>query len=102
MNPRVWKSRHTNPERGSSPRCSAETAATAQTAKASPGMFSRHTPRQKKSDAWPPKPKSKPSCSTYLIGGPSQRGGSIENAFVPDVRKYFNGPVIVGADQTVI
>jgi ribonuclease BN (tRNA processing enzyme) len=38
----------------------------------------------------------------HVIGGPGQRGGSIEDAFVPDVRKYFSGPVIVGADQTRI
>jgi len=35
----------------------------------------------------------------HLLGGAGQRGGSIEDAFVPDVRKFFDGPVIVGADQ---
>jgi hypothetical protein len=34
----------------------------------------------------------------HLTGGPGQRG-SIEDAFVPDVCKYFNGPVIVGAES---
>jgi len=34
----------------------------------------------------------------HLLGG-AQRGGSIDDAFIPDVKKYFSGEVIVGADQ---
>lgn len=37
----------------------------------------------------------------HLLGvpAPGGRGGSPEDAFVPDVRKHFDGPVIVGNDQ---
>jgi ribonuclease BN (tRNA processing enzyme) len=35
----------------------------------------------------------------HLIGVPGQRGGSVEDAFIPDVQKHFGGKVIVGADQ---
>jgi ribonuclease BN (tRNA processing enzyme) len=39
----------------------------------------------------------------HLLGVPNgQRGGSPEDAFVPDVKKHFNGPVIVGNDQMKI
>jgi ribonuclease BN (tRNA processing enzyme) len=35
----------------------------------------------------------------HLIGGAGPRGGSNDDAFVPDVKKHFSGEVIVGADQ---
>jgi ribonuclease BN (tRNA processing enzyme) len=35
----------------------------------------------------------------HLIGGPAQGETAINDAFIPDVRKYFDGQVIVGADQ---
>jgi ribonuclease BN (tRNA processing enzyme) len=36
----------------------------------------------------------------HLLGVPNgQRGGSPEDAFIPDVKKHFDGPVIVGNDQ---
>jgi ribonuclease BN (tRNA processing enzyme) len=36
----------------------------------------------------------------HLLGAPNgQRGGSPEDAFIPDVKKHFDGPVVVGADQ---
>jgi ribonuclease BN (tRNA processing enzyme) len=35
----------------------------------------------------------------HLLGGAGQRGGSIDDAFIPDVKKYFDGKVIVGAEQ---
>jgi ribonuclease BN (tRNA processing enzyme) len=39
----------------------------------------------------------------HLLGVPAgQRGGSPDDAFIPDVKKHFDGPVIVGADQMKI
>lgn len=36
----------------------------------------------------------------HLLGAPNgQRGGSPEEAFIPDVKKHFDGPVILGTDQ---
>ena len=36
----------------------------------------------------------------HLLGVPNgQRGGSPEEAFIPDVKKHYDGPVIVGNDQ---
>jgi ribonuclease BN (tRNA processing enzyme) len=40
----------------------------------------------------------------HLLGvpNPARGGGSPEDAFVPDVKKFFNGPVIAGVDQMKI
>jgi ribonuclease BN (tRNA processing enzyme) len=39
----------------------------------------------------------------HLVGLPTgARGGSVEDAFIPDVKKHFAGEVIVGADQMKI
>jgi len=36
----------------------------------------------------------------HLLGAPGPRaGGTPEDAFIPDVKKHFNGEVIVGSDQ---
>jgi ribonuclease BN (tRNA processing enzyme) len=37
----------------------------------------------------------------HLLGvpNPQRGGGTPEEAFIPDVKKHFDGPVIVGADQ---
>ena len=36
----------------------------------------------------------------HLLGVPAgQRGGTPEDAFIPDVKKHFDGPVVVGSDQ---
>jgi len=34
----------------------------------------------------------------HMLGG-AARGGTIEDAFIPDIRKFYDGPVTVGADQ---
>src|SRR6185436_11899714 len=46
--------------------------------------------------------KVKTVVLNHLVGGPGQRGGSIDDAFIPDVKKHFSGEVIVGADQMKI
>ena len=35
----------------------------------------------------------------HLLGVPGRGGGTPEDAFIPDVKKHFDGPVIVGNDQ---
>ena len=45
-------------------------------------------------------PEVKTVVLYHLLGVPNgQRGGSPEDAFIPDVKKHFDGPVIVGNDQ---
>jgi ribonuclease BN (tRNA processing enzyme) len=35
----------------------------------------------------------------HLLGVPAAGRGTPEDAFIPDVKKFFDGPVIVGNDQ---